>query len=44
MELPQNRSEYKIFYGWLTRKSYCIGKPSRKIDWTDEQSNLKEIA
>jgi len=44
MELPQNRSEYKIFYGWLTRKSYCIGKPSRKVDWSDEQNNLKEIA
>ena len=44
MELPQNRSEYKIFYGWLTRKSYCIGKPSRSVDWSDEQNNLKEIA
>jgi len=44
MELPQNRSEYKVFYGWLTRKSYCIGKPSRSIDWTDEQSSQKEIA
>jgi len=44
MELPQNRSEYKIFYGWLTRKSYCIGKPSRNVDWSDEQNNLKEIA
>ena len=44
MELPQNRSEYKIFYGWLSRKSYCIGKPSRKINWSDEQNNLKEIA
>ena len=44
MELPQNRSEYKIFYGWLTRKSYCIGKPSRSVDWSDTQNNLKEIA
>ena len=44
MELPQNRSEYKIFYGWLSRKSYCIGKPSRKVNWSDEQNNLKEIA
>ena len=44
MELPQNRSEYKVFYGWLSRKSYCIGKPSRKVNWTDEQNNLKEIA
>jgi len=44
MELPQNRSEYKIFYGWLSRKSYCIGKPSRIINWADEQNNLKEIA
>tara|TARA_R110001592_G_scaffold18825_1_gene77955 strand:+ start:1162 stop:2370 length:1209 start_codon:yes stop_codon:yes gene_type:complete len=44
MELPQNRSEYKIFYGWLTRKSYCIGKPSRSVDWSDEQNNLREIA
>ena len=44
MEQPHVRSQYPIFYGWLSRKSYCIGKPSRKVDWTDEQSNLKEIA
>jgi hypothetical protein len=34
-ELPQNRSGYPYFYGWLTRKSYCKGKPTRKIDWTN---------
>ena len=34
-ELPQNRSSYPYFYGWLTRKSYCKGKPTRKIDWTN---------
>ena len=44
MERPSIRSQYPNFYGWLTRKSYCVGKPSRKVDWTDEQSNLKEIA
>jgi len=44
MEQPNVRSQYPVFYGWLSRKSYCIGKPSRKVDWTDEQSNLKEIA
>ena len=44
MERPNVRSQYPNFYGWLSRKSYCIGKPSRKVDWTDEQSNLKEIA
>ena len=44
MEQPNVRSQYPIFYGWLTRKSYCVGKPSRKVDWSDEQNNLKEIA
>jgi hypothetical protein len=44
MERPSIRSQYPNFYGWLTRKSYCVGKPSRKVDWTDELSNLKEIA
>jgi len=44
MEQPNVRSQYLIFYGWLTRKMYCKGQPSRKVDWTDEQSNLKEIA
>jgi len=34
-ESPQNRSSYPYFYGWLTRKSYCKGKPTRKIDWTN---------
>ena len=34
-ELPQNRSSYPYFYGWLTRKAYCKGKPTRKIDWTN---------
>jgi hypothetical protein len=34
-ELPQNRSSYPYFYGWLCRKSYCKGKPTRKIDWTN---------
>ena len=34
-ELPQNRSSYPYFYGWLTRKSYCKGKPTRKIDWSN---------
>ena len=34
-ELPQNRSSYPYFYGWLSRKSYCKGKPTRKIDWTN---------
>ena len=44
MEQPEIRSQYPIFYGWLTRKSYCVGTPSRKVDWSDEQNNLKEIA
>tara|TARA_B100000073_G_scaffold270059_1_gene229737 strand:+ start:1630 stop:2811 length:1182 start_codon:yes stop_codon:yes gene_type:complete len=44
MEQPNIRSQYPVFYGWLTRKSYCMGKPSRKVDWSDEQSNLREIA
>ena len=42
MEKPEIRSQYPIFYGWLTRKSYCVGTPSRKIDWSDELNNLKE--
>ena len=44
MEQPNIRSQYPVFYGWLTRKSYCVGKPSRKVDWSDEQNNLREIA
>ena len=44
IETPNIRSQYPIFYGWLSRKSYCVGKPSRKIDWSDEQNNLKETA
>ena len=44
-ELPQNRSSYPYFYGWLTRKSYCKGKPTRKIDWTNGLSiDKKNIA
>ena len=48
-ELPQNRSSYPYFYGWLTRKAYCKGKPTRKINWSngltidkDKQKNLHE--
>ena len=41
-ELPQNRSSYPYFYGWLTRKSYCKGKPTRKIDWTNGLSIEKK--